>query len=220
MTGKPVQFHYRWPPLGAAIGTSGDMWAALDGAVPCTRRRTAKAELNAPAANLDTFAYAPGPPRSPEARASNPDGRLGQHSLRPHPPAPTVTCGPTGSLVQLRHTTKFERSIILGRTTHQDHLEPLLTREFNPSPIVVFDLPTGRYIPDWQYLDGEVLPGLADVLDALAPDMGPVDIDLWCNTPDLELVIKGQPVTPLGWLAAGRRAAAVVASAKATRRCS
>ena len=85
-----------------------------------------------------------------------------------------------------------------------------------PEPACTLEVGSERFVPGWQYADGKPIVGVADVLAALADDMEPLCIDLWFNTPDLDLMIKGQPASPIQWLAAGRRLATVVESARLT----
>ncbi|QEW04917.1 phosphotransferase [Microbacterium lushaniae] len=60
--------------------------------------------------------------------------------------------------------------------------------------------------PAWQFVDGEVLPGLRDVLAAFPSDFHPLDIQKVMTSPSEEL--RGR--TPQEWLATGGTVATVV----------
>ncbi|MGH9056005.1 MAG: DNA-binding protein [Acidimicrobiales bacterium] len=68
-------------------------------------------------------------------------------------------------------------------------------------------------LPPWQFDGKGVVPGLAPLLAALDPELDPVSVARFANSANEELLIAGEPVSPLRWLAAGRDVEAVVAIA-------
>lgn len=60
-------------------------------------------------------------------------------------------------------------------------------------------------LPRWQFLNGEEVPALGEVLSTLALD-DPISVSGFFVTPTLELTIDGEPMAPIEWLLAGRSA--------------
>ncbi len=63
--------------------------------------------------------------------------------------------------------------------------------------------PDDRYFPRWQFEGKKVVRGLRAILSALEPDLHPLTVDQWCTTPNLELVVDDDPMSPVMWLATG-----------------
>ena len=57
--------------------------------------------------------------------------------------------------------------------------------------------------PDWQFTRDGVIPHLGRVLAVIPTGAHPVTVRRFMVTPDDELVIDGDPVTPRRWLASG-----------------
>jgi hypothetical protein len=66
-----------------------------------------------------------------------------------------------------------------------------------------------RRYPAWQFRDGKLLPGLAEVLIAISEQAHPVTVRTFMATRDDALLLHGEPVSPIEWLAAGGRPAPV-----------
>ncbi len=60
-----------------------------------------------------------------------------------------------------------------------------------------------RCFPRWQFVGTKTVPGLKAVLAALDAELHPLTIDHWFTTPNVDLEVEGQPVTPTIWLATG-----------------
>lgn len=70
-----------------------------------------------------------------------------------------------------------------------------------------------RYVPDFQFIDGELVPNIAQVNRALSTDMHPVEVYNWYHLPNVDLFVDDdidQTVSPLEWLKAGRDVERVV----------
>jgi excisionase family DNA binding protein len=75
-------------------------------------------------------------------------------------------------------------------------------------------LQSGRawQIPAFQFVGNEPIRGLDAVLQAVPPDLHPVEVVGWLSATEPDLEIAGAPVSPLKWLKAGgdpTRAAAI-----------
>lgn len=58
-------------------------------------------------------------------------------------------------------------------------------------------------LPAWQFAGDAVLPGLRAVLAELPDDQPPLVIAAFMSTPQRELIIHDEPVSPRSWLLAG-----------------
>lgn len=58
-------------------------------------------------------------------------------------------------------------------------------------------------VPAFQLDRGGLLPGLAAVVRQLSPRLHPVAVSRWFTTPNQDLVLGGDTVSPAVWLAAG-----------------
>lgn len=57
--------------------------------------------------------------------------------------------------------------------------------------------------PQWQFIGGEVLPGLEEVLPTIPGTTHPQAVTGFFTSTQPELVIDGRSVTPIAWLASG-----------------
>jgi hypothetical protein len=71
-------------------------------------------------------------------------------------------------------------------------------------------------LPRFQFERRLVIPGLAQVLKALPPDLFPLDVVDWFALPDSDLQLDGDtaPLSPREWLLSGRPVEAVVTLAR------
>ena len=64
-----------------------------------------------------------------------------------------------------------------------------------------------RYYPTWQFDGAEPVPkplrGLREVLLGLDTRLHPLVVDHWARTPNLDLVVDGEPMAPVQWLRTG-----------------
>src|SRR5215217_2769158 len=67
----------------------------------------------------------------------------------------------------------------------------------------------GWKIPEFQFADGELLPGLESVLPLLHEGLHPIALQNWFTNPDPDLSIGGGSVSPRQWLLSGRDVANV-----------
>lgn len=61
-----------------------------------------------------------------------------------------------------------------------------------------------RRLPSWQFVEQQVIPGLGDVLPGIAEDIHPQAVSGFFLSPNPDLVINGQEVSPVEWLSEGR----------------
>lgn len=122
-------------------------------------------------------------------------------------------------------------SAALRRTLAEANLEPLTTQEvaellggIDESRVRhrlarggLYVLPVGSRghgFPRWQFHDGKPLPGLKTVLAVLLPaKLHPLEVAGFMSTPQPELVVDGDQVTPREWLITGGEVAPVVSLA-------
>jgi hypothetical protein len=71
-------------------------------------------------------------------------------------------------------------------------------------------------LPRFQFERRLVIPGLSRTLDALPPDLFPLDVIDWfvLPDPDLQLAADHEPLSPRAWLLSGRPIDAVVMLAR------
>ncbi|HTL23699.1 MAG TPA: hypothetical protein VL281_06640 [Mycobacteriales bacterium] len=68
----------------------------------------------------------------------------------------------------------------------------------------LYALPSGRRrLPRWQFTDDAALPGLPTVVRALPAGEHPLGVLAFMTTPQGELELAGEAVTPVAWLRAG-----------------
>jgi len=60
-----------------------------------------------------------------------------------------------------------------------------------------------RLYPRWQFTGHKTLRGLKTVLGALDPALHPLVVDHWFPTPDLDLEVNEEAMSPLEWLETG-----------------
>jgi hypothetical protein len=77
-----------------------------------------------------------------------------------------------------------------------------------------FKIGGGLRLPVWQFHRHEPIPGLRAVLAALPTDMHPLEVAGLMTTPDPELAVSDEPVSPRDWLIGGGDVGAVVAVAE------
>lgn len=67
----------------------------------------------------------------------------------------------------------------------------------------------GQRIPRFQFEEGQVLPGLEEVLPLMHTDLHPVAVQNWFTSPNTDLLVQDAMVSPRQWLLSGRNAADV-----------
>jgi hypothetical protein len=64
--------------------------------------------------------------------------------------------------------------------------------------------PGGEWrLPRLQFVSNGEVPYLSQLLKALPQDLHPVEVFSWLSTPNADLELRGQELTPLQWLLAG-----------------
>lgn len=58
--------------------------------------------------------------------------------------------------------------------------------------------------PDWQFIEGHIVPGLDKVLPSMSAEVHPEAVTGFFTHPNPDLTIDGDPVSPVHWLAEGR----------------
>lgn len=71
-------------------------------------------------------------------------------------------------------------------------------------------------LPEWQFLDGSLLPGLVEVAPVLQA-VHPLSAEGFLRRPDPDLYLGGRGVSPLEWLAADQNPRKVAALASGLR---
>jgi hypothetical protein len=71
-----------------------------------------------------------------------------------------------------------------------------------------------RRLPRFQFVRGQVLPGLREVLAVLPEALNPLDVTEWFLTPNPDLELGDKAISPRGWLLRGESVATVVELAR------
>jgi hypothetical protein len=58
-------------------------------------------------------------------------------------------------------------------------------------------------VPAFQLDGGKLVEGLDQIVAKLAPDLHPVAVSRWLTTPNPDLLVGGEAVSPIAWLASG-----------------
>jgi hypothetical protein len=66
-----------------------------------------------------------------------------------------------------------------------------------------------RYFPNWQFVGHRTLPGLKQVLSAIAPELHPLSVDHFFTHSNVDLEVDAEPTSPVRWLATGGSATVV-----------
>ena len=74
-----------------------------------------------------------------------------------------------------------------------------ISRRVTGNTLWAFGIRAGRRIPRWQFLDGELLPGLETIVPAIPRDATPAVLDQFMHTPQPDF----NDQTPIEYLAAG-----------------
>lgn len=61
----------------------------------------------------------------------------------------------------------------------------------------------GWHIPGFQLESDRIIPGVEAVVSKLSPTLHPVAVSRWFTTPNSDLIIEGEAVSPIAWLSAG-----------------
>ncbi|MGQ0628864.1 MAG: hypothetical protein ACT4PL_12290 [Phycisphaerales bacterium] len=79
------------------------------------------------------------------------------------------------------------------------------------TPRTLYGIKVGKgwRIPRFQFHGQGLVPGIARVLDRLAPDLHPVAVHRWLSTPNPDLLVDDAPTSPLDWLRIGNAPEAV-----------
>jgi len=116
----------------------------------------------------------------------------------------------TASLVRIRRASAF--ADLVARSIQGDTaLAKLLGRDRSrisqrlaEHSIYAFEIDSGeRCFPRWQFQGKKPLRGLRKVLSALDPGLHPLTVDHWFLTPNLDLVIDDEALSPVDWLSTG-----------------
>lgn len=73
-----------------------------------------------------------------------------------------------------------------------------------------FKIGGGLRLPTWQFTHHDAIPGLRAVLAALPTDVHPLEVAGLMTTPDPDLVVADEPLSPRDWLIGGGDVGAVV----------
>jgi hypothetical protein len=68
-------------------------------------------------------------------------------------------------------------------------------------------------VPAFQLKGRKLVPGVELVVAALSPTLHPVAVTRWFTTPNADLVLGGEPVSPIAWLSSGGPCEAVAEQA-------
>lgn len=73
-----------------------------------------------------------------------------------------------------------------------------------------FKIGAALRLPTWQFAGHEPIPGLRAVLATFPPDLHPLEIAGFMTTPDPDLTVAEEPLSPREWLIGGGEVEAVV----------
>jgi hypothetical protein len=73
-----------------------------------------------------------------------------------------------------------------------------------------FKIGGGLRLPSWQFNREDAIPGLRAVLTALPQDLHPLEVAGFMTTPDPDLAVADEPLSPRDWLIGGGDARSVV----------
>lgn len=77
-----------------------------------------------------------------------------------------------------------------------------------------FNIGGNWYLPTFQFHGKAVLAGIDAVLPQLNPDLHPLEVINWFTNQHSDLVVHGEPVSPVSWLESGGDAHALAELAK------
>ena len=109
----------------------------------------------------------------------------------------------------LKSATQYEvvlaTSLSVGRVAELLGVDPSRIRHrLAERSIYGIRLRSGWRIPVFQFEGGQLLPGIDLVLPSLPEDMHPLEMVGWFTTPNPDLVMDGEAVSPRDWLHLGK----------------
>jgi hypothetical protein len=78
-----------------------------------------------------------------------------------------------------------------------------ISQKVREQSLYFFESADGRCFPRWQLVDGKPIRELKNLIAALDRTLHPLTVEHWMGTTNSELVIDGESVTPIQWLATG-----------------
>ena len=79
-----------------------------------------------------------------------------------------------------------------------------LRQRISDRTVYAFRAPGGEWrIPHWQFTENGLVPGLESVMRHLPSGLHPLSVRGFMLTPNPDLVVENEPVSPLAWLATG-----------------
>lgn len=79
-----------------------------------------------------------------------------------------------------------------------------LRQRISDRTVYAFRAPGGEWrLPHWQFTDNGLVPGLESVMPHLPAGLHPLSVRGFMLTPNPDLVVEDELVSPLGWLATG-----------------
>lgn len=76
--------------------------------------------------------------------------------------------------------------------------------------LYAFKIGAALRLPVWQFHDRDAVPGLRAILAGLPPDFHPLELAGFMTTPNPDLAVADEPVSPRNWLIGGGRVSVVV----------
>jgi DNA-binding CsgD family transcriptional regulator len=120
---------------------------------------------------------------------------------------------PEGEQALARTAAEYAALLKTGLTTAQAAtrlgVSPSSVRQQlsgEPRRLFGIRLGSGWVVPAFQFEGDQLVPGIAEVIAKLDPELHPVAVYRWFTSPDPDLLLEGvteRPLSPLEWLRAG-----------------
>jgi hypothetical protein len=111
--------------------------------------------------------------------------------------------GPIAGLAAA-HAEVVSRSATVSRLARSMGVDPSRVRQrIYARSLYAFKHRGGWLIPSFQLEAKGLVPGIEAVLSKVPPALHPVAVSRWFTTPNADLVVEGQAVSPIAWLSSG-----------------
>lgn len=118
---------------------------------------------------------------------------------------PTLNRGQASARNVLQRIRFIESTLDVGEVAQLLHRSESTIRHYIGDHQLYSFLHNGRRrLPSWQFIEQQVIPGLGEILPCLAEDVHPQAVSGFFVSPNPDLVINGQEVSPVQWLSEDR----------------
>ncbi len=159
------------------------------------------------AAALEEFADRAGPLALVDVRPSDYFGNAQQSALRKLggslQPLRPGDLGPIAGLAAA-HAEVVTKSVTVGTLAKRLHVDPSRIRQrIYARSLHAFKHRGAWLIPTFQIEGRTLVPGVGTVTSKLSPTLHPVAVSRWFTTPNPDLVLDDEVVSPIAWLSSG-----------------